>query len=91
MDSRIKERIIELFKPPPTCGGCKHLIQGPSCMRCDHPNKITYMNITDTCSNCGRKPNIKKGGCGACIGRGLYVYPVLYNTCDCGGFEKLEA
>jgi hypothetical protein len=39
------------------------------------------------CYNCGRKPNENIGGCGACIGRGQYVYPFAYDECDCEGYE----
>lgn len=28
--------------------------------------------------------------CGACIGRGEYVYPFAYDNCDCGGYEARQ-
>lgn len=56
-------------------------------MHCVHPNAVHYIDIKQACSNCGRKPGEKKKGCGACIGRGQYCYPNVYDKCDCNGFE----
>jgi hypothetical protein len=69
------------------CFECKHIKQGSEAMHCNHPGAIKYKDISEPCS-CGRKPESKKGGCGACIGRGNYCYPGIYDECDCNGFEK---
>jgi hypothetical protein len=69
-------------------GNCKHAIQGEGSMHCNSPKKITYLKLKTNCWSCGRKPNINKGGCGICIGRGLYIYPHIYETCDCNGYER---
>ena len=72
-----------------TCfsGNCKWIKQG-KCVYCSHPNAIEYVELKAPCACCSRKPNENKNGCGACIGRGLYVYPFAYEQCDCGGYEK---
>lgn len=57
-------------------------------MKCSNPNAIQYLELKKPCSNCGRKPEVKKAGCGACIGRGKYIYPGAYEKCDCGGYEN---
>lgn len=69
---------------------CKHAIQGEGSMVCNSPKKITYINLSVPCPTCKRKPNSKKGGCGNCIGRGLYIYPNMYEQCDCNGYESTE-
>lgn len=56
-------------------------------MQCSHPDKVDYQPITEPCT-CGRKPGGNNKGCGACIGRGQYCYPGIYDTCDCNGFEN---
>ena len=57
-------------------------------MKCSHPDAINYVKLTKQCEVCGRLPEVEKGGCGNCIGRGNYAYPVAYENCDCGGYER---
>ncbi len=76
-----------------TCwhGRCKWLVQGESCVHCSHPNAVNYVELTKPCEMCGRLPGIEEKGCGNCIGRGHYVYPIAYEDCDCGGYEKAKS
>lgn len=69
-------------------GDCKWRVQGENCVHCSHPNAIKYKELKTKCKNCGRNPNEEKNGCGECIGRGRYVYPGMYEDCDCGGYER---
>ena len=71
-------------------GDCKWRKQGESCVHCSHPKAVKYIKLKSNCKICGRKPNEEKNGCGACIGRGLYVYPFAYDDCDCGGYERSQ-
>lgn len=75
------------------CFDCKHIKQGKSCMHCAHQNAVHYMviKVKEQCFKCGRQPGVNKGGCGACIGRGQYCYPNVYDECDCNGFEPKKA
>ena len=57
-------------------------------MRCHHKDAIVYHDLKRPCKTCGRKPGAKAAGCGACIGRGAYIYPFAYDECDCGGYAK---
>lgn len=78
------EKIYQCFQDQ-----CKHLKQGPNCMHCTSPKSIQLRQITEPCPNCGRKSDDRKGAsCGACIGRGSYCYPFVYEDCDCEGYEK---
>ncbi len=70
-----------------SCSWCEWNRQGKHSMHCSHPNKITYIELDKPCSSCRRKPDKHKPSCGACIGRGLYTYPFVYDECDCGGWE----
>lgn len=68
-------------------GDCKWRKQGENCVHCSHPDAVMYYPLKKPCHNCGRKPKEETGGCGACIGRGMYVYPYSYDECDCEGYE----
>ncbi len=57
-------------------------------MACTSPNNITYHKLDKPCE-CGRQPDVNENGCGRCIGRGKYIYPHIYEDCDCGGYEKI--
>lgn len=70
------------------CFGCKWLIQDVFCMHCNHKDRIIFQKLEKPCEYCGRKIHSKKGGCGACIGRGEYAHPNIYDQCDCGGYEE---
>lgn len=70
------------------CFQCAHLIQDATCMHCNHINAVRFLPIEEPCDNCGRKPGEEISGCGACIGRGAYCYPEIYDQCDCDGFEN---
>jgi len=74
---------------PNTCfaGKCKWAKQFPNSMACSNPKSIKYRKLDKPCETCGRKPMVERAGCGACIGRGLYIYPVAYEQCDCNGYE----
>lgn len=65
---------------------CKHAVQGKFSMHCNSSKKITYIELYENCPTCNRTPSNKKGGCGNCVGRGLYIYPHMYEQCDCNDF-----
>lgn len=69
-------------------GDCIYRMQGKSSVHCSYPDAVYYQDIKKPCHSCGRNPNQKKGGCGACLGRGAYIYPYAYESCDCGGYKK---
>jgi len=70
---------------------------------CKHPNAVIYHKLKTKCE-CGRfdplwlwisiiwvckKIGIFKGkSCGACMGRGDYIYPLIYDQCDCNGWLR---
>lgn len=72
------------------CFQCKWVSQGSNCVHCANPNAVKYRELKNKCGVCGRNPKEEKGGCGACIGRGLYVYPFVYDNCDCGEYEQAK-
>lgn len=67
-------------------GNCKWRADGVPV--CTHKNAVKFAPIKEPCTVCGRKPADHVNGCGACIGRGTYIYPFGYDDCDCGGYEK---
>jgi hypothetical protein len=71
------------------CNTCRHNKQGKHSMHCHHKGAIKYKDIKNPCDNCGRKPNVKRKGCGKCIGRGIYTYHFTYNVCDCGKYYRI--
>lgn len=71
-------------------GDCKWRHQGAHCVQCIHPKAIKFNSLTEPCKYCGRKPKDHVNGCGGCIGRGTYIYPNVYEDCDCGGYEKAK-
>lgn len=77
-------------KPFNTCfsGNCEFIKQGESRMHCTHPDAIDLITLSEPCTHCGRKPNESHPGCGNCIGRGSYAYPVAYEDCDCSGYKR---
>ena len=70
-----------------TCNNCKWRKQGEGCVHCSQDDAKMYKAIRKPCKVCGREPGMLRNGCGACIGRGLYIYWAIYNKCDCNGFE----
>lgn len=66
---------------------CKYATQTTACVKCTHSNAVTYHDLKEPCKICGRKPGANEKGCGACTGRGNYIYPFAYNDCDCDGYE----
>jgi len=68
-------------------GYCKWAKQGDTIF-CSHPKAVNLIKLEKPCKVCGRKPNAIEPSCGACIGRGLYIYHTCYEDCDCGGYER---
>lgn len=79
-----------MSKPFDTCfsGNCAFLKQGSTSMHCTHPNAVKLISLLEPCLHCGRRPNDNKPGCGICIGRGAYAYPMAYEDCDCNGYKR---
>lgn len=69
-------------------GNCKFAVQGSNCMHCSHKNAIIFKKINKSCEVCGRLVDSELLGCGNCMGRGHYIYPIAYEDCDCDGYEK---
>ena len=69
-------------------GNCRWREHSQMGVACSHPKKKSYKRLKEPCPICDRKPNQEHSGCGACFGRGVYVYPHIYEDCDCGGYEQ---